>query len=95
MSTWLIIALAICILCGVGLVILRRARRRNIPAWESNRPRKSVWINGHLSAIYVYDEGATNTRGNVWKYNRNGKYFSNTGFNGPYVLLMEAPYENK
>lgn len=95
MTTWLIIALALCIVCGAGLAILKRKQRWNVPEWQANRPGKAVWINGHLSAIYVYDKGATNTRGNAWKYNQNGKCFSHTGFDGPYVSLMEAPDENK
>lgn len=95
MTTWLIIAIAFCLVCVVGMLILKRKQHWNVPAWQSNRPRKSVWMNGRLSAIYVYDEGATNTRGNVWKYNKNGKYFSHTGFDGPYVSLMEESDENE
>jgi len=83
MNTWLIIALALCIVCGVGLALIARRRK------HKQVKTKIVYMADTPTAVYVFEEGATKSKGCVWKYNYSGPQFSSTGFDGPYTKVED------
>lgn len=83
MNAWLIIALALCIVCGVGLALI--ARRRKYKQLKT----KIVYMADTPTAVYVFEEGATKNKGRVWKYDYTGPQFSSTGFDGPYTEVED------
>lgn len=85
MITWLIIALALCIVCGVGLAIIARRRK------HKQLKTKIVYMADTPTAVYVFEEGATKNKGRVWKCDYSGPQFSNTGFDGPYTVVSDFP----
>lgn len=56
MTTWLIIALAMCIVCGVGLALIAR-RRKHKPL-----KTKIVYMADTPTVVYVFEEGATKNK---------------------------------
>ena len=83
MSNWMIIALALCIVCGVGLALIaRRIKHKQLKT-------KIVYMADTPTAVYVFEEGATKNKGCVWKYDYSGPQFSSTGFDGPYTRVED------
>lgn len=93
MNAWLIIALSLCIVCGVGLALI--ARRKVKKSVHFLLETKVIYSKGKPCAIYSFEKGATDKKGHVWKVDENGSHLSKTGFDGPYMDMMEAPYENQ
>lgn len=90
MNAWLIIALALCIVCGVGLALIARRRK------QKQLKTKIVYMADTPTVVYVFEEGTTKSKGCVWKCDYSGPQFSSTGFDGPYTQLqVEVPYENE
>lgn len=83
MNAWLIIALALCIVCGIGLALIARRRK------HKQLKTKIVYMAGTPTAVYVFEEGATRSKGRVWKCDYAGPRFSSTGFNGPYTEVED------
>lgn len=81
MSIWLIIALELCIACGVGLALIARRRK------HKTLKTKIVYMADTPTTVYVFEEGATKNKGCVWKYDYSGPKFSSTGFDGPYTKV--------
>lgn len=83
MSIWPIIALELCIVCGVGLALIARRRK------HKSLKTKIVYMADTPTAIYVFEEGATKNKGLVWKHDYSGPQFSSTGFDGPYTKVED------
>lgn len=90
---WIVILLALCIVCGVGLALI--ARRKKKAKVNLTLKTKLEYKNGLPEVLYIFEDGATKTTGLVWKTDYiTGTFFSWTGFNGPYTAV-EVPYEHK
>lgn len=79
MTTWLIIALALCIVRGVGLALIARRRK------HKTLKTKIVYMANTPTALYCFEKGTTKNKGLVWKHDYTGPQFSSTGFDGPYT----------
>lgn len=83
MTTWLIIALALFIVCGVGLALIARHRK------HKRLKTKLLYMAETPTALYCFEKGATKNKGCVWKYDCTGPQFSSTGFDGPYTKVED------
>lgn len=90
---WIVVSLALCIVCGVGLLLI--ARRKKKTEVYLTLKTKLEYKNGLPEVLYIFEDGATKTTGLVWKTDYiNGTFFSRTGFDGPYTTV-EVPYAHK
>lgn len=83
MIAYLIIALALGIVCGAGLALIARCRKRK------RLKTKIVYMAETPVGLYCFEEGATKSKGCVWKYDYTGPRFSSTGFDGPYTKVED------
>ena len=90
---WIVIALALCVVCVVGLALI--ARRKKASEVRLMLRTKLEYEDGLPKRLYVFEDGATKTTGLVWKTDYyDGTFFSKTGFDGPYTKV-EVPYAHE
>lgn len=97
MTAYLIIALALCVVCilftlGLAKAASRESRGRELSPWLEENPgiRSRLELRGgKVVALYVCESKATRTSGCVWKYDYTGPQFSSTGFDGPYKRVED------